>query len=62
MIVPSFFNDDYFDELFNTARGRETVKPLMRTDVKEIGADYLLEIEMPGLRRMRSMQSWRRDT
>ena len=48
MIVPSFFNDDYFDELFNTARGRETVKPLMRTDVKEIGADYLLEIEMPG--------------
>lgn len=48
MIVPSFFSDDYFDELFNTSRGKENVKALMRTDVKEIGADYLLEIEMPG--------------
>lgn len=48
MIIPSFFNDDYFDEVFNTMRGKETVKPLMRTDVKEIGNDYLLEIELPG--------------
>ena len=48
MIIPSFFSDDYFDEVFNTMRGKETVKPLMRTDVKEIGSDYLLEIELPG--------------
>lgn len=48
MIVPSFFNDDYFDEVFDNLRGKEAIKPLMRTDVKEIGSDYLLEIEMPG--------------
>lgn len=48
MIVPSLFNDDYFDEVFNTMRGKESVKSLMRTDVREIGTDYLLEIEMPG--------------
>lgn len=48
MIIPSLFNDDYFDEVFNSIKGKETVKPLMRTDVREIGSDYLLEIEMPG--------------
>lgn len=48
MIVPSFFHDDYFDEVFDNLRGKEAIKPLMRTDVKEIGSDYLLEIEMPG--------------
>lgn len=48
MIVPSFFNDSYFDEFFNGATSRSEIKALMRTDVKEIGPDYLLEIEMPG--------------
>ncbi len=48
MIVPSIFHDDYFDEMFNAFRGKEGIKPMMRTDVKEIGNDYLLEIEMPG--------------
>lgn len=48
MIVPSFFNDSYFDEMFHSLNGNDNVKALMRTDVKEIGSDYLLEIEMPG--------------
>lgn len=48
MIVPSIFSDNYFDEMFNTMTGRDTGKPLMRTDVREIGTDYMLEIEMPG--------------
>lgn len=48
MIVPSFFSDSYFDEVFNSMNGKESMKALMRTDVKEIGSDYLLEIEMPG--------------
>ncbi len=48
MIVPSLFHDNYFDEMFNAMSGRESSKPLMRTDVKEVGDDYLLEIEMPG--------------
>lgn len=48
MIVPGFFNDNYFDEMLNNLSGRDSAKPLMRTDVKELGADYLLEIEMPG--------------
>ena len=48
MIVPSIFHDDYFDKMFNAFRGKEGIKPMMRTDVKEIGNDYLLEIEMPG--------------
>ena len=48
MIVPSFFNDSYFDEMFNSLSGSDSAKALMRTDVKEIGPDYLLEIEMPG--------------
>ena len=48
MIVPSFFSDSYFDEVFNSLNGKESTKPLMRTDVKEVGTDYLLEIEMPG--------------
>jgi HSP20 family molecular chaperone IbpA len=47
MLVPSFFKDDYFDDFFNGSP-RESMKPLMRTDIREIGADYLLEIEMPG--------------
>ncbi|MBR1568154.1 MAG: Hsp20/alpha crystallin family protein [Lachnospiraceae bacterium] len=47
MLVPSFFKDDYFDDFFNGGL-RENVKPLMRTDIREIGEDYLLEIEMPG--------------
>ena len=47
MLVPSFFKDDYFDEFFGNT-SRESVKPLMRTDIREIGPDYLLEIEMPG--------------
>lgn len=48
MIVPSFFSDSYFDEMFNSMSGKDSGKALMRTDVKEIGSDYLLEIEMPG--------------
>lgn len=47
MLVPSFFKDDYFDDFFNGS-SREKIKPLMRTDIREIGTDYLLEIEMPG--------------
>ncbi len=47
MLVPSFFKDDYFDDFLNGGL-RENVKPLMRTDIREIGEDYLLEIEMPG--------------
>ena len=50
MLVRSFFKDDYFDNFFNNGM-QENVKHLMRTDILEIGADYLLEIEMPGFTR-----------
>ena len=62
MIVPGFFNDNYFDEMLNNLSGRDSAKPLMRTDVKELGADYLLEIEMPGFEKDEIMQNWRKDT
>ena len=48
-----FFNYDFFDEamrdLFPTFHGRHRAQGYMRTDVRDTGDGYSMEIEMPGL-------------
>lgn len=53
MYMPSIFSnnfvDDFFDDMF-PVRGQLTrpVQNLMKTDIKDIGDGYQLEMEMPG--------------
>lgn len=56
MLVPSIFNDNFVDSLFddmfrfprfNTAESRPA-STIMRTDVQDLGTDYQLDIELPG--------------
>lgn len=56
MLVPSIFNDNFVDSLFddmfrfprfNTAENRPS-STVMRTDVQDLGNDYQLDIELPG--------------
>ncbi len=53
MYMPSIFRenfvDDFFDDMF-PVRGHfnRPVQNLMKTDVKDIGDAYVLEMEMPG--------------
>lgn len=56
MLVPSIFNDNFVDNLFDdmfrfprfTAADSRPSSTVMRTDVQDLGTDYQLEIELPG--------------
>ena len=54
MMMPSIFGnnfvDDVFDDMFPFAGGYTTANyDLMKTDVKDVGDHYELEMEMPGV-------------
>lgn len=56
MLVPSIFNDNFVDSLFDdmfrfprfTAADNRPSSTMMRTDVQDLGNDYQLDIELPG--------------
>lgn len=53
MLLPRIFSDsltdDYFDEMFRFPFGNQkTFASLMQTDVKDLGTNYELNIELPG--------------
>lgn len=43
--------DDFFNDPFFTAPARGNNNSLMRTDVKDDGTNYLLEMELPGFKK-----------
>ena len=53
MLRPSIFNtnfvDNFFDDMFRWPAGyRKADSSVMRTDVKDLGSDYELSMELPG--------------
>lgn len=56
MFVPSIFNDNFVDGLFDDmfrfptfqGVGGTSSSSLMRTDVQDLGSNYQLDIELPG--------------
>lgn len=54
MLVPSIFNDNFVDSLFDDmfsfpfAGTRRQSNAWMSTDVQDLGNDYQLDIELPG--------------
>ena len=55
MLVPSIFNDNFvdslFDDMFRFPSYTQTNRPastIMKTDVQDLGNDYQLDIELPG--------------
>ena len=52
MYMPSLFSDLFFDDFMDDfaprAERRPRPVPAMRTDVKELGDSYQLDIELPG--------------
>ena len=47
---PNYF-DDFFNDSFFTAPAARTISDLMRTDVKDDGTNYLMEMELPGFKK-----------
>ena len=43
--------DDFFNDSFFTAPAARTTSDLMRTDVKDDGTNYLMEMELPGFKK-----------
>ena len=43
--------DDFFNDPFFTAPVSQPMNTIMRTDVKDDGSNYLLDIELPGQKR-----------
>ena len=43
--------DDFFNDPFFTTPARGNNNTLMRTDIKDDGANYLLEMELPGFKK-----------
>ena len=53
MLMPSLF-DEFFDDFERPVARRHPVNPLpqiMKTDVKELDNGYVLDIELPGLKK-----------
>lgn len=49
MFVPSIFKNDFFDEMFRfPLESQRAVTYFMNTDVKDMGNNYELTIELPG--------------
>ena len=56
MLMPSIFEDNFFDDMFDTFLTRPAAKSgnyagMMQTDVKEKGDSYELEIALPGYKK-----------
>ena len=72
-MLPSIFGENLFDEWFDGSLekqffgGRDPLygkhaKNLMKTDVKELDHGYLLDVELPGFKKMRSRFNCRMGT
>lgn len=56
MLVPSIFNDNFVDNFFDdmfrfpglTSENNRTGSSVMKTDIKDLGENYQLDIELPG--------------
>ena len=53
MLVPSIFENSFVDDLFDDVFSfptfsKKQMQPIMKTDVKDLGDSYQLDIEMPG--------------
>lgn len=50
MLLPRIFNDDFFDDFFETPRvsGNFLRVNNMRSDIKELDDDYQIEMQLPG--------------
>lgn len=58
MLVPGFFGEDLFDEMFGTPARRDYYErqntaagDFMRTDIREDGGNYIMDIDLPGFRK-----------
>ena len=53
MLMPSIFNDNLFDDFFdfNYPTFRYDTTELMKTDIKEKGDSYILEMDLPGFKK-----------
>ena len=55
MLIPSIFGDnfvdDFFDDVLRTPVATERPVHVMKTDIKDQGDHYLLEIELPGYKK-----------
>ena len=43
--------DDFFNDSFFTAPAARTTSDLMRTDIKDDGTNYLMDMELPGFKK-----------
>lgn len=52
MLTPGLFRDDFFDDMFGTSFREDRRRPeppvMMRTDIRDLGEEYQLDIELPG--------------
>ena len=55
MLIPSIFGDDFvdnfFDDVLRTPVATERPVHVMKTDIKDQGDHYQLEIELPGYKK-----------
>ena len=59
MLMPSIFGEDLFDEMFGVPAREYYQKPahqaartdLMRTDIREDGDHYILDVDLPGYKK-----------
>lgn len=48
-LLSNGYYDPFFDDIFSPIARDRKVDGLMRTDVEDLGDDYLMEIELPGV-------------
>jgi HSP20 family molecular chaperone IbpA len=57
MLLPSIFGDNLFDEFMddmfpaNTRKTYRQLPSIMRTDIRETGDSYVLDVELPGFKK-----------
>lgn len=55
MLMPSIFEDNFFDDMFDSFFSRPVASSnysgIMQTDVKDSGSNYELEIALPGYKK-----------
>ena len=60
MLMPSIFGENLFDEMmrfpterdfFPRVNANESVKDLMKTDIREVNGNYELDIDLPGFKK-----------
>ena len=51
MLMPSIFGERLFDDFMNFPFGGYRTSSLMKTDVKDLGQNYELDIDMPGFQK-----------